>query len=287
MIDWLHTLLGRLDRETGLVRVVVAATRGSAPREPGACMLVGETQVDGTIGGGNLEWKAIQIARNMLREPGAEAHRVDRFSLGATLGQCCGGAVELRFERHTQAERESLERRFREEPRPLATPLWLFGAGHVGNALVRVLGGLAFQVTWVDGRDGVFPESIPENVSILRSEAPEGEVAAAPLGAYYLVLTHSHDLDYEIVRAIMRRDDAAWTGLIGSATKAKRFAQRLARQGVPARSIARIVSPIGIAGIDSKLPGAIAVAVAAQLQQELEARAVCAGETTAQRGAGG
>jgi xanthine dehydrogenase accessory factor len=287
MIDWLAKLTQRLGKEAAVVSVVVAATRGSAPRETGACMLVGGTKVDGTIGGGHLEFKAIEIARGMLGQPEGNAVRVDRFSLGATLGQCCGGAVELRFERHAQSDRGTLERRLREEPRPVATPLWLFGAGHVGNALVRVLGGLEFQITWVDGRDGVFPESITENVSILRSDAPEAEVSAAPAGAYYLILTHSHDLDYEIVRAILRRDDAAWIGLIGSATKAKRFAQRLAAQGVPAKSIARIVSPIGITGIDSKLPGAIAVSVAAQLQQELEAGAVRAGEATAQRGVGG
>ena len=286
MSDWLATLAQRLVSEPSVVRVVVAATRGSAPREPGACMLVGAARSDGTIGGGNLEWKAIQIARDMLREPGAEALRVDRFSLGATLGQCCGGAVELRFERHVQADRDALARRLREEPRPLATPLWLFGAGHVGNALVRVLGGLAFQVTWVDGRDGVFPESMPCNVSIVHSDLPESEVPGAPPGTFYLVMTHSHDLDYEIVRAILRRDDFAWTGLIGSETKARRFRQRLAAHGVAAGRIARLVSPIGIGGIGSKVPGAIAVAAAAQLQQELEAGAVRAGET-AQRGAGG
>jgi xanthine dehydrogenase accessory factor len=108
---------------------------------------------------------------------------------------------------------------------------------------------------------------------MLCSDAPEAEVAAAPPAAFYLVLTHSHDLDYEIVRAILARDDFAWAGLIGSATKRRRFEQRLARQGVAQQRIARLVCPIGIAGIESKLPGAIAVAVAAQLQQALEARA--------------
>jgi xanthine dehydrogenase accessory factor len=273
MTDWLATLSQRLQAEAGVVRVLVAATRGSAPRESGACMLVGATGIDGTIGGGNLEWQAIRIARGMLREPEAESPRVDRFSLGATLGQCCGGAVELRFERYVRADRGSLEKRLREEPRPRATPLWLFGAGHVGSALARVLGELAFSVTWIDERDGIFPASLPANISLLCSDAPEREVAAAPPGAFYLVLTHSHALDYAIVRAILRRDDFAWAGLIGSQTKARRFRQRLARQGVAPERLARLVSPIGIAGIRDKLPGAIAVAVAAQLQQELEARA--------------
>jgi xanthine dehydrogenase accessory factor len=288
MTDWLASLAQRLASEPAVVRVVVAATRGSAPREPGACMLVGATAVEGTIGGGNLEWQAIRIARDMLREPGAEALRVDRFSLGATLGQCCGGAVELRFERYGKENLSSVARMLIEQPRPVATPLWLFGAGHVGNALVRVLGGLSFQVTWVDGREGVFPESLPANVSVLRSDVPESEVPGAPAGAFYLVLTHSHDLDYEIVRAILRRDDFSWAGLIGSDTKARRFRQRLAAHGVPAASIARVVCPIGIDGIDSKLPGAIAVSVAAQLQQAAEAQALGAAvEPSAQRAGGG
>ncbi len=284
MTDCLALLLRRLEAEPAIVRVIVAAVRGSAPREPGAWMLVGASGIDGTIGGGNLEWNATRIARGMLREPGAEARRVDRFSLGATLGQCCGGAVEIRFERHAQADREALARRLREEPRPAAAALWLFGAGHVGSALVRVLGELAFEVTWVDGREGIFPASVPGNVTILHSDSPESEVDGAPPGAFYLVLTHSHDLDYEIVRSILHRGDSAWAGLIGSETKARRFRQRLSRQGLPAARIARLVSPIGIAAIGSKLPGAIAVSVAAQLQQELETRDARAGETAAQRG---
>jgi xanthine dehydrogenase accessory factor len=327
MIDWLDMLAQRLARKGPVVRVVVAATRGSAPRERGACMLVGEAQVDGTIGGGHLELKAIEIARGMLHKPGGGPTRLDRFALGATLGQCCGGAVELWFERFSDEDRDFLAQALRarennrdavlithlqpsdsaprrmitdaappgqalarmlvERLEPALAPLWLFGAGHVGNALIRVLAGLAFRVIWVDSRDGVFPASLPENVCVLHSDAPEGEVSAAPAGAFYLVLTHSHDLDYEIVRSILRRNDFAWAGLIGSATKAKRFAQRLARQGVPAARIARLVSPIGIAGISSKLPGAIAIAVAAQLQQELEAYAMRADDAAAQPGTGG
>jgi xanthine dehydrogenase accessory factor len=274
-------------------------------------MLVREAGLDGTIGGGHLELRATEIARGMLRSRDAATRR-DRFALGATLGQCCGGAVELWFERFSRADlpflREALGVRAEypqarlvtrlepggapqrsivfgteEEPAglverlaPELTPLWLFGAGHVGASLVQVLGQLAFRVTWVDGREGVFPPSLPDNVRILASDAPQAEVATAPAGAFYLVLTHSHDLDYEIVRAILARGDFAWAGLIGSETKARRFRQRLAAQGTPAERLARLVSPIGIDGIHSKLPGAIAVAAAAQLQQALETRAASA-----------
>ena len=324
MTDWLETLSRILLADASAVRVVVAATRGSAPRERGACMLVSEATVEGTIGGGHLEFRAIEIARGMLSQHELGATRLDRFALGATLGQCCGGAVELWFERFGTEDRDFVFQALRaretnpeallvtrlepsagaphrtiavqapadvegirllvERLQPPLSPLWLFGAGHVGNALVRVLAALPFRVTWVDSREEAFPAAIPGNVSVLCSDAPEAEVSAAPRGAFYLVLTHSHDLDYAIVRAILARDDFAWAGLIGSATKRRRFAQRLARQGVAPESVARLTCPIGIAGISSKLPGAIAVAVAAQVQQALEARA--AGETAAQ-GAGG
>jgi xanthine dehydrogenase accessory factor len=304
MTDWLESLSRILLADSSAVRVVVAATRGSAPRERGACMLVSAAKVEGTIGGGHLEFRAIEIARGMLgrREPGAT--RLDRFALGATLGQCCGGAVELWFERYGSEDRDFVSQALRareadpeallitrmepllrtiatqapagadlvERLQPALAPLWLFGAGHVGNALVPVLAALPFRVTWVDSREDAFPAAIPANVSMLCSDAPEAEVAAAPPAAFYLVMTHSHELDYAIVRAILGRE-FAWAGLIGSATKAKRFMQRLARQGVAPERIARLVCPIGIAGIESKLPGAIAVAVAAQLQQALEARA--------------
>jgi len=264
MIDWLATLLHRLETEDAVVRVVVAGVRGSAPRETGACMLVGTQRVDGSIGGGNLEWTAIRSAHALLENP-SPAARTDRFTLGAALGQCCGGAVEIRFERYGQADRKDLAKKLREAPRPAAPPLWLFGAGHVGRALVTVLGELPFAVTWVDGRENVFPAQLPSNVTPV-----DADVSSAPSGAFFLVMTHSHDLDYEIVRSILRRGGFAWLGMIGSDTKARRFRQRLAQQGIAQDRIARLVSPIGIDGIDSKLPGAIAVSVAAQLQQALE-----------------
>jgi xanthine dehydrogenase accessory factor len=151
-------------------------------------------------------------------------------------------------------------------------PLWLFGAGHVGQALVRVLAELPFEVTWIDERSGIFPASLPENAAAVACDFPVDAVTDAPSGAMYLVLTHRHDLDFDLCRAILARDDMRWAGVIGSATKAASFRKRLARFGVPSERIARLVSPIGIEGIASKVPAAIAVAVVAQLLQ-VEARA--------------
>jgi xanthine dehydrogenase accessory factor len=312
MSDWLAALVDRLAQEEAVVRVVVSAVRGSAPREPGACMLVGASQVDGTIGGGHLEWKALEIARGMLQAGTDESPRVDRFVLGATLGQCCGGAVELWFERiaaaHRDFFREALAQRRGGTVLAIATarspgtprtlipaetgdprarlagpdrdilveridtghaPLLLFGAGHVGRAIARVLAELPFDVTWVDERAEEFPASLPDNVTPLASDSPVDEVARAPRDAMYLVLTHRHDLDYDLCRAILQRDDFRWAGLIGSSTKAASFRKRLARQGVQPDRIARLVSPIGVKGIASKAPAAIAIGVAAQLLQAI------------------
>jgi xanthine dehydrogenase accessory factor len=337
MNAWLPVMHARLRDESALVRVVVATVRGSAPREPGAAMLVGAGRVDGTIGGGHLELKATEIARQMLGEPAMPA-RLDRFALGATLGQCCGGAVNLWFERYTASDLDfvasaldvyrtgdtavmvtlphpgggsrravyTARSRFDDAQRPRhativpavaallsapshapraalirgdggealleridaqGLPLWVFGAGHVGKALVNALAELPFNVTWIDSREHEFPAAVPANACLRHATDPAKLVDEAPASAYFLVLTHSHDLDYAICRAILRRSDFAWAGLIGSETKAACFNLRFGREDIPAENVARLVSPIGIDGIASKLPGAIAISVAAQLLQ--------------------
>jgi len=149
--------------------------------------------------------------------------------------------------------------------------VWLFGAGHVGQALVRVCADLPLRLTWIDSRAESFPAEPPVAVSILRTLSPVQSVATAPAGVSFLVLTHSHDLDYALCRTILERDNFAWLGLIGSKSKAARFRSRLARDGLGRGSIARLVCPIGIGGIRSKWPAAIAVGVAAQLLREASA----------------
>lgn len=143
--------------------------------------------------------------------------------------------------------------------------LYLFGAGHVGRALVRLLGELPFRVIWSDGREGIFPDRIPDNVVIDAGAANAEMIKAAPADAHFLVMTHSHALDFEIVQAILQRRSFASLGLIGSDTKRARFLQRLRENGVAAEDLARLQCPIGLAGIKSKIPAAIAIAVAAEL----------------------
>jgi xanthine dehydrogenase accessory factor len=155
--------------------------------------------------------------------------------------------------------------------RPSAMQIVLFGAGHVGRALVGVLADLDCRVTWVDARAQEFPRSVPANTQIVAAEAPELEVDRAPSGAHFLVMTHSHPLDFELCERILKRGDFAYLGLIGSVPKRNRFAKYLRREGVSDEVLARLTCPIGVAGVTGKRPATIAVAVAAQLLQVREA----------------
>lgn len=252
-------------RASGRPAVVVEVTsaRGSVPRESGTRMLVAADEVLGTIGGGHLELKAIADARAMLARgaQGAEAHvQEQQIALGPSLGQCCGGALTLAFTPLQQAAPETW---------PAATPrfaLQLYGAGHVGRAIVRLLAGIPCRVQWIDERESEFPDvALPPHIERVCVEPVEAEVRSAPAGACYLVLTHSHDLDLAITQAILQRGDFAFFGLIGSKTKRARFEHRLLERGIPAAQIARMVCPIGWPGIEGKEPEVIAVAVVAQL----------------------
>ncbi|MYM65819.1 xanthine dehydrogenase accessory protein XdhC [Pseudoduganella sp. FT55W] len=313
------------------VLVTVAIVEGSGPREPGAKMLVTAHGQHDTIGGGHLEMCAIELAREMLST--GPVARLERYALGPTLGQCCGGVVHLAFEkideplsdvlavlrargredswrlsaidgpatallldangaivagagedapmldrtRGTHVLRDADGRRWLADPcfAPRAH-LVLFGAGHVGAAIVRMLGELPCTVIWVDEREDMFPASVPANVTVEATDAPEAAVADAPAGASYLVMTHSHALDQRLCEAILNRADVGWFGLIGSNTKRVQFERRMAARGLPQDRIANMVCPIGLPGITSKLPAAIAASVCAQLLMVWEAQQIAA-----------
>ncbi len=245
--------------------VQVLSHRGSVPRETGTRMLVAADDVAGTIGGGHLELQAIVAARDALAS-GDRAERLARIALGPSLGQCCGGRLTLR----TAPLDEAALAGWPDEP-PLFT-LQLYGAGHVGRAIAALLDGLPCRVQWIDERADVFPDSPSQpHIDRVCAEAPQHEVRAAPPGAYYLVLTHSHALDEAITAAVLGRDDFAYLGLIGSATKRARFLHRFEARGVPADRLARLTCPIGVADIVGKQPAVIAVAVVAQLLQRAAA----------------
>lgn len=232
------------------IRVTILSVSGSAPREAGAAMLVRPDGIEGSIGGGALEWEAMRHARAMLREGAARAER--RVALGPGLGQCCGGAVTLGFERG-----DSL-------PAAAGAPLWVWGAGHVGRAVVAVSAPLpGFRITWVDTGPERFPDRAPEGVNILPAPDMAAAMALAPGHAHHLILSHSHEIDLALCHAALGRGFAS-CGLIGSTTKWARFRSRLAALGHGADEISRISCPIGDPGL-GKHPQAIAVGVAAAL----------------------
>jgi xanthine dehydrogenase accessory factor len=258
--------LDRLAHEAA-VRVSVQATQGSVPRGPGTHMLVFAHGEAGTIGGGHLEFQALAHARRLLAGELVPTHL--RQVLGPSLGQCCGGVVELTMERVDEGD----VARLRTLLMPPRTPLALFGGGHVGRAIVNTLAPLPFAVRWIDSRDEIFPDDVPVDVDCEHSNPVQAAVADLAPGSRVLIMSFSHAEDLDIVVACLKRlraqDDLPFVGLIGSATKWATFRHRLEDRGFTAEEIARITCPIGVPGITGKEPEVIAVAVAAQLLQTL------------------
>jgi xanthine dehydrogenase accessory factor len=300
--DWLSALRAIAPHEP-VAMVSVLATEGSAPRGAGTRMLVTANALHGTIGGGSLEFRAVEQARAILaRHPGA--WRVQDYPLGPLLGQCCGGRVRLLVEQIDRAALGWLDqatagsmlvstltpdgvmRSVETDAAPKAPsargdrpaagaklvemigerrrPLYLFGAGHVGQAIARHATGLPFVPAWFDTRAEL---AGIEGVTVVPDETIEACVGDAPDNAAVLILTHDHGLDYRLTRAALDRGAVAFVGLIGSATKRARFLSRLERDGVPSAARALLTSPIGIAGVAGKEPDVIAIATLAQLLQ--------------------
>src|ERR1700744_1396920 len=152
-------------------------------------------------------------------------------------------------------------------PRPAPMHIVLFGAGHVGHALITLLGSLPCVVQWVDERDELFPDEVPANVQVEATDSPDAIVAGAPAGAYFLVMTHNHALDFSLAARIMRRRDFTYFGMIGSKTKRVKFERRLIERGVDPARMEAMTCPIGVSGIVDKAPTSIAIAVCAELLQ--------------------
>jgi xanthine dehydrogenase accessory factor len=224
----------------------------------------------------DLPW-LLEAARSVLRARTHrdEAHKpsyvvVTEFSGGVAshrLQRSAPGAVSLNLHRAASGDLTLHEPLSVQRPR-----LWVFGAGHVGQALVRLLSELAlFDITWVDSRPELLPAGLDGCVTTQPCARPIELVDAAPAGTRYVVLTHDHALDYELCRSILRRGDSSWLGLIGSASKSARFRSRLLRDGISGETLSALTCPMGIPGIASKLPASIAISIAAQLLQQVSA----------------
>lgn len=253
------------DGPAALVRVISA--KGSTPRETDAWMVVGPRAMIGTIGGGQLEYMAIDAARAMLAR-GADAETLD-IPLGPEIGQCCGGRTVLAVERLDPAGWEALEALAEQEWRSLPAVM-IFGAGHVGRALGAALSLLPVRPVLVDQRAEELGLASP-GIETVQTAIPEAEVKEAPPGAAYVILTHDHALDFLIAREALARGDAAYVGMIGSRTKRVSFGRWLAKTEEPPETGA-LVCPIGAAGRPDKRPEVIAAFVAAEILSQLVVR---------------
>ena len=248
MMNWIDAT-ARLSRENaGFVLVTVIETQGSAPRDAEAKMVVEAAQTHDSIGGGNLEYEAIGMARALL-DKGESAVQSRVFSLGKDLTQCCGGKVTLLFECFPACQFNIV----------------LFGAGHVGKALATILSELPCRVRWVDSRNDIFPQPLSRNIQTVTMQNPFEAVENCPANACYLVMTHSHEIDIELCEAILTRGDSRYCGLIGSKSKAAKFRSRLTKKGFTPKELTHLTSPIGHPKIPGKTPMEVAVSVAAEL----------------------
>lgn len=309
MWDWLHRAR-ELAAGGPYVIVTVAEAAGSAPRGAGTKMLVSDTELFGTIGGGNLEFIVVEQARKFL-ESGEGDYQFQKYALGPLLEQCCGGSVVILLEciepgaeflmepRHgvleTRFDGSGLVKEwvdhtasstigFYDEDTKLlegdsssATmmrelvarnfhSLFMFGAGHVGRAVANALAPLPFEVMWVDSRTNEFPETIPVNHDQRVTDDYCAVVDEAKAGTFYLIFTHSHQIDYELTARILARGDAAYCGLIGSQTKRARFENRMLQERVLTEGrLNELTCPIGLPYITGKEPEVIAASVVAQL----------------------
>ncbi|MCH9695602.1 MAG: xanthine dehydrogenase accessory protein XdhC [Gammaproteobacteria bacterium] len=327
MNEWIDELQDLAAAREPAVLVTVAGIRGSAPRELGAKMIVSATQTIGTIGGGQLEYQSARVAVSML---GSSQMALRSFPLGSTMGQCCGGVVEILFEPvsdgmpawlrdvgalHGQREaaviatristtapakflvtadtvfgdsdadaemvatsrallssQPKVTRNVQEFYEPVVVSdlnIAVFGAGHVGSAVVNTLSDLDCNIRWIDSRRNLFRE-VPANVRAVEAPEPALEVAAMPPGSFYLVMTHSHAIDFEVCDRILRRNDARYCGLIGSLSKRRRFEKRYRQQDMPQPLLDALICPIGVDGISGKKPAEIAVSTAAEVLRVYE-----------------
>ena len=243
-----------------VARMCLTRVRGSSPRGEGTQMFVREDSLWGTIGGGQLEHLAIEAARKMLRE-GPPRETLD-VPLGPEIGQCCGGRVEIALSKMGTSEKENALADLQAEEANQPS-VYIMGAGHVGRALADLMQHLPVRTVLVDQRQDELTLS-EANVEKRLSAIPELEVKAAPTGSAFVVLTHDHGLDFLLTSEALKKEDAAYVGLIGSATKRAKF-EGWSKTHCDGLSVAPLICPIGAGGSRDKRPAVIAALVAAEV----------------------
>ncbi len=305
---WIDQIHASLDEDKGICRVVVADTKGSSPRSAGAEMFVTCDQIWQSIGGGQLEFEAISIARNQFKkaEKTGFYRHWQSFALGPNLGQCCGGHVTLLFEvflpqikaelpdaeqvrqkgcvHHKDATKicsaaelpvtiASQDKQTGSLFTPACRPvhaLYLYGAGHVGRQVMAATALLELERCWIDTEKARFPEQTSSDIQIIPAKNMAIIARHAPQHAIHIVMSYAHHLDEEIVHAVLQQDNFYRLGLIGSRTKAQRFKKALLKRGIREEQLAKLICPIGLPDIQDKSPGHVGLAVAGQIAVWLE-----------------
>ena len=235
------------------VLVTVLSAAGSTPRNAGTKMVIVDDGIYDTIGGGHLEHQAIRLARELLAS-GKHTQHIEHYPLSSKLGQCCGGATNLLFEVMTSHQKH----------------LAVFGAGHVSKALIPILAQLPLQISWIDPREAMFStQLVPNNVTIHLEEDPVDHMKGLTPGSLVLILTHNHQLDFDLVETALGLDRFPYIGMIGSDTKSRRFRTRLANKGVPENLVEKLVCPVGVSNVSGKRPIEVAVSIAGQIIQQI------------------
>jgi len=255
-LNWNQASLNLSQQGKAYVLITIVGVTGSTPRNSGTKMVVSLNDTFDTIGGGHLEYKAIKQAKKLLLE-NKDCQLIEHFQLGSQLGQCCGGNASILFECFAAN----------------TIHIAVFGAGHVGQALIPMLAGLPCHVTWVDNRESQFPANCEQyaNVTKLITDDPAGEVAAMASNTLYVVMTHNHQLDFDISLATLKREDFHYLGLIASDTKWRRFQQRYKHREIKPSLVEQMNCPIGLEQVVGKMPMEVAISVAGQLIESYQA----------------
>jgi xanthine dehydrogenase accessory factor len=247
-LNWLTALASLSSESKSHVLMTVLDTRGSSPRDVGTKMVVSKDEVFDTIGGGALEHQCIKTARELLSKNQLIQH-TDTFNLGKDLKQCCGGVVSVFFEVFPASN----------------FILNIFGAGHIGQALTKLLGDIDCTVNLFDSRDEFLQQEYPKNTHTHRLIEPEIAVETCSASSYFLVMTHDHALDQQLCESILARGDSTYCGVIGSRTKSIKFRQRLLKKGFLQEEFAQLTCPMGLSYLKTKKPMEIAISVVAEL----------------------
>ena len=247
-MKWLAALAKLNTESQSHVLLTVLDTRGSSPRDVGTKMVVSKDEIFDTIGGGALEYQCIETSRELLTK-NQQLQHTETFNLGKDLKQCCGGVVSVFFEVFPASN----------------FILNIFGAGHIGQALTKLLADIDCTVNLFDSRAELLDQTYPKNIKTHHLTEPEIAIEACLTNSYFLVMTHDHALDQQLCEAILARGDSAYCGVIGSRTKSIKFRQRLLKKGFSSDEFAQLTCPMGLSDLKTKKPMEIAISVIAEL----------------------